>query len=411
MVAGAAIAALLALSAACGSDSSDGNNDTSEAPSASGTPADPSKPAVKIGFHNLEGGSISLPDVRLGFEAGLKYVNEELGGVNGHKLEASYCKTDGTPESSVNCGNKFVSDKAVLSVQGADFGTDAMLPVLKTGDVVEFGSFALTPGANAQIGDAYMTYFAAEEGYAASVVQQKENGAKKVAVAMVDNAASRASYDKIIEPAGKKIGVTTKAFYFPAGTDWAVLSATILSWGADAVTLYAASEALPAVQAFRSAGFDGYIDVGSNTDIIPQLDESMLEKVTFNSPVYPPSASEFPEGVKDDIATFNRFTKSLQKDGNESRLQSGFYTAVMTADALRQIAETNDSLTAKVVHDGMATIKGDRQIFRTVGYDCSTPTWPNTTACGTGSLYFTGNKDGKLEPLPNQPVDISAVLP
>src|SRR4051812_23276981 len=48
---------------------------------------DPSLPPITVGFHNLEGGSYSLPDLRAGFEAGLKYVNTELGGINGHELK------------------------------------------------------------------------------------------------------------------------------------------------------------------------------------------------------------------------------------------------------------------------------------------------------------------------------------
>src|SRR2546423_1916498 len=54
--------------------------------------ADASKPAVLVGYHNLEGGAISLPEIRQGFESGLNYVNEELGGINGRPLTADYCK-------------------------------------------------------------------------------------------------------------------------------------------------------------------------------------------------------------------------------------------------------------------------------------------------------------------------------
>lgn len=405
------LAAMLAVSSACGTDENNAGDEPGSITTPTGSPADDAKSPVKIGFHNLEGGSISLPNVRLGFEAGIKYVNAELQGVNGHPLEASYCKTDGTPESSVNCANRFVSEKAVLSMTGADFGADAMLPVLKSAGLVDVGSFPLTPGVNAESGDAYMMYFSAQEGYAGGVVQQAKNGAKKLAVAMVDNAASRASYDDIIEPAGEKLGIKTKAFYFPAATDWAVMSATILSWGADAVSLYAASEAVPAVQALRGSGFTGYIDVGSNTDIIPQLDSSMLEKVTFNATIYPPSAVEFPDEIKPDMDAFNRYTAKLQEDHNPTQLQQGFYDAVMAADVLRQIGGSDAELTAKAVHDGMPTVKGDRQIFRMNGYDCSKPTWPGTTACATGSSYFTADEDGKLTPLPDQPVDISEILP
>src|SRR6185369_15145781 len=69
--------------------------------------ADSSKPPVLVGFHNLEGGVISLPEIRQAFESGVKYVNEELGGINGRPMKAETCNLDITPESSVNCANQF----------------------------------------------------------------------------------------------------------------------------------------------------------------------------------------------------------------------------------------------------------------------------------------------------------------
>ncbi len=165
---GVILAVLLAVSSACGSDNSAAKPATSagsKSPSGApdGTAADQSKDPVTVGFHNLEGGSISLPDVRIGFEAGVKYVNEHLGGINGHPLKAINCKTDGTPEASVSCANQFVEQKVVAAVQGADFGADAMLPVLKSAGLAEIGSFPLTPGMNSAVGDAFFFEYSAEE--------------------------------------------------------------------------------------------------------------------------------------------------------------------------------------------------------------------------------------------------------
>jgi len=56
---------------------------------------------VLVGFHNLEGGAISLPQIREAFLAGVNYVNEELGGINGRPMKADTCNLDVTPESSV----------------------------------------------------------------------------------------------------------------------------------------------------------------------------------------------------------------------------------------------------------------------------------------------------------------------
>lgn len=407
-------AALLAVSSACGSNSDDssGSDPSNAAALPSGTAADDTLDPVKVGFHNLEGGSISLADVRIGFEAGIAYVNERLGGINGHPLEAINCKTDGTPETSVNCANQFVEEKAVLAVQGADFGADAMLPVLKSAGLAELGAFPLTPGMNSAVGDAFFMQGSAEEGYAATLVQLQELGATKIAMVMVDAPTSHETYDDIIAPAAEELGVETKVFYVPAQSDWTVQAATVLAWEPDAIATYVAADALAAVPAFRTAGFGGYITAGSNIEIIPQLDAAVLEKTLFSASYYLPEFSDIPEEVQPDIDAFNAYaTADMDETSSITQRQTGFYTALMAAYVLTDIGSDTDPLTAEAVHAGLATSSGERQPFRTNGWDCANPSWPGTTACGTGNVYATPDEEGVLAPLPDQPVDISAVLP
>ena len=106
--------------------------------------ADDSLEPVTFGFHNLEGGAISLPEIRLGFEEGIRYVNEELGGINGHPIEIESCNLEPTPESSVNCANQFVEAGVDVAVQGVDVAADAALPVLKQADIAEIALAAFT---------------------------------------------------------------------------------------------------------------------------------------------------------------------------------------------------------------------------------------------------------------------------
>jgi branched-chain amino acid transport system substrate-binding protein len=392
------------------SSSAGGSSSAAAAPSG-GTSAPASASPVTVGFHNLEGGSISLPDVRQGFEAGMDYVNSQLGGINGHPMKAVECKTDGTPEASINCANQFVQDKVVLAVQGVDFGADAMLPVLKSAGLAEFGAFSATPGMNSAMGTAYFVAASSQEGYAADVVQQKALGAKSIAVVMVDNAASRASFNGIIAPAAQKVGVQVKAYYYPAQANWTTLSATILTAKPDAVTLWTdAPNGLSAITALRSTGFTGPITAGANTEIIQQLSPSVLKGVNFTFQMYPTGLASYPSAVQGDIAAFNEYIK---KDASHvlsmSQAQQGFYNAVMAADVLRQIH--GSPLTAKEVYAGLHSVKGNREIFRTTGYNCASPTWPGTTACGSGELYATPNASKVLTVLPNQPVDIASVRP
>ena len=402
---------VLAATVACGNGTPSGSGAGAESLSRALKPASATASPVLVGFHNLEGGAISLPDYRQGFQAGVDYVNSDLGGINTHPMQVVDCKTDGTPEASVNCANQFVQKHVVMAVQGADFGADAMLPVLKSAGIVEFGGFSLTPGMNSAVGDAYFMNFSAQEGYAADIVQQKNMGARTVAVVMVDAPASHQSFDTIIAPAAQKIGVTAKVFYYPQQVDWTTEAATVMAVKPDAVTLWSdGGAALAAISQLRSAGFTGQINAGANTEIMAKLSTSVLKNVNFSAPVYQPEFASFPPAIQQDMDVFNAY---LKKDASTvvapSQAQQGFYAAVLAADALRQIS--GDPLTAQAVKDGMSKVKGDREIFRTNGYDCSQPTWPGTTACATGEIFATPNSAKKLVPLAHQPVDVSAVRP
>src|SRR6266542_6413208 len=65
--------------------------EATEATAATVPPGDGS--TVKIGFVNLEGGAVSLPELRIGAETAAHYVNGN-GGANTHPLEIVPCNVD-----------------------------------------------------------------------------------------------------------------------------------------------------------------------------------------------------------------------------------------------------------------------------------------------------------------------------
>ena len=398
--------AVLGCSSGETSDSSDGS--TSVAPKANADPADQSLPPVKVGFHNLEGGAISLPDVRMGFEAGVDYVNSELGGINGQPMEVVYCNTDGTPDSSLNCGNTFVQDGVVLAAQGLDFGADGILPALRSANIAEFGSTALTPGMNAAVGDAAFGFSSTEESYSASLVQMQKLGDEKIAVIFPDVPASRSTYQSIIVPTADQLGLEIDPYYYAPGADWTTLSATVLSNNPDGVDLFAAdADALAAVQALRGAGFTGTIQASRATPIIGQLDVATLENVIFGTSYYTEEYTNVPDKAANDLAIYDTYTAD-KEIASAAQGGQGFYTAVQAADILRQVP--GDVLTAAAVQETIKTAKGE-QFLGTGTYDCTVRTWPGTSACGSGTIYAKVNKDKKLETLPDQPVDVSSIRP
>jgi len=396
------------------------NSSTASAPAhvASGTKADSAKSPVLVGFENLEGGTVfSLPNLREGFEAGIDYVNAERGGINGHPLKANECKSAGTPDAAVACGNQFVQSKVVLSVLGVDFAADAALPVLKSANIVTLSRVALTPGVNTAVGSAYMDGYALQENYAANLISAKADGATTVADIYPDQAAEHTLFSQTIEPIASRLGVKVKDFYYPAQTDWTSLATTVVASNPKAVDLYSSdADCASAVPALRAAGFTGIIRTASCQSLLHRLSPSALKDVYFASPVYSSAASSPPAKVASDISIYDSYmTKDASDFGkagfSNDQAQQGFFLAVQAASHLRQIkASSGGSLTAADVKAGMSSTTGTL-FFRTTTYNCSTPTWPNTTACATGLLYFKELADGKLVALSDKPVDVSAARP
>ncbi len=366
---------------------------------------DPSLPAVTVGFHNLEGGSYSLPDLRVGFEAGVKYINEELGGINGHELKVDECQTDMVPETSVNCANQLVDDGVVLGVQGIDYTFDAGLPILQDAGILDIGGFAYGPATNVAVGDFYAHTYASEEGYAAGLVMLKSIGSTKITEILPNVPSTQAAAADVIAPTADKLGLDVTPVFYDQPADWATIAATVVTSNPDAVNLFAVEpDCLAAIPALRSAGFTGPIVAGVCVQPLTELDPALLENVYIGATYYSPQMTEIPAKAQADLDIFNRYVDVSKLD--QFQAMQGWATALFAASILQQVP---GEITAESVHDAAKTATGDLA-FRTWTYDCSKPAWPDTTTCATGFLYGKATSDRKIELLPDMPVDISGLV-
>ena len=143
-VIGAALVALvLAIAASATTSSSEG----SAAPSASsavtnylqyvhGTrgKANPKKSKIYIGWVNQQGGQVVIGGLATaGAELAVKYVNEQLGGVDGHPVALVKCFIRSSEEEGTTCGQKFVNNKKISVVtEGAVvFGAQSLFATIR----------------------------------------------------------------------------------------------------------------------------------------------------------------------------------------------------------------------------------------------------------------------------------------
>lgn len=82
---------------------------------------------IKIGMINTETGPANtFPELTRGTEAGVKWINEELGGVDGHPIELHTCDVQFSATGSKSCGQQMVDAGVVAVLDGIDIFDDAV---------------------------------------------------------------------------------------------------------------------------------------------------------------------------------------------------------------------------------------------------------------------------------------------
>jgi branched-chain amino acid transport system substrate-binding protein len=79
--------------------------------------ADKSKPPIAIGWVNQQGGPHDIgPTATAAADFTVKYINEKLGGIDGHPVVLRKCFTATAEEQGQACGQKLVNDKDVQQI-------------------------------------------------------------------------------------------------------------------------------------------------------------------------------------------------------------------------------------------------------------------------------------------------------
>lgn len=357
---------------------------------------DESAEPIRLGFRNIDA---VVPEVRTGFEQGIAYANEVLGGVNGRPLEiAVACSVDGTPEGSVDCANQIVETGVVLSVQGADPSADAALPVLIEAGIAETGITSFGPVQQADVGHSFMFTNPADVAGIAAVIALSEAGASSaIRIFAGDNPIAR-RYNEFVTSAGERLGIDAEMIFHPVGApDWAALVATAQAQGADGIGLLAGSEAECAgmIGAAQQAGYEGPILAGNCREFTEAVGAETAENVYTLLDLFPPDAVESAPGeLGDEVSAYVEW---MTDNGHEDLLSTfatgGFSLAVTIRDVLAQIDD--GELSAEAVLAGFPTATGDR--FMGGPYRCDGSAWPGTSVCQTNVIVLRQRADGTRE--------------
>lgn len=334
---GAALFALTLVLAACGSDSapSGSSASTGSGPTTGKT--------IKIGYVNNEGGAISLPEYRIGGEVAADYINAH-GGINGAHISIVECKSDGSPEGSINCANQLIQANVVLAYTGIDVASDAALPLYKSAGIPYVSTTGWGP-AQRNDDDSFLLHTAAAAYGVAPLATLKKLGAVNIAV--LDDQSSPAGQSfmsDIVEPAAAKLGLHVIRVPYDIGSpDFTqVVTSALASHPDGLMAQLDESGCIGLVTATSTLGFKGPVLPGSCSGYIDALGSASAGTYVF-SPVYTVDTREFaPQNVQANLDTFQQ----AMKDAGHEDLVGGF--AAVPFSGMNELASVLKTISGEV---------------------------------------------------------------
>jgi branched-chain amino acid transport system substrate-binding protein len=276
-------AAALAV-AGCGSSSSSTSSATSGASGASsssststasanpfGTPKKATGSPYVFGLINDETGPVTFPEARQAEIAAAQYVNNYLGGINGHPIQLVDCISDATAPTSARCASELVAKHPLAILGAADTGTPGSEPVYQRAGLAYLGGVPFTPVEQNAPNSVQFWSLSLGDNAAASVYAAKTLGAKSAAVLYFNNSQGKIAGLGVIPPVLKAAGVTSiKTVGIPPTTpDPSPEVATALASHPDVIYVDIPNNCGVVLKDIKSLGYSGKL-VGIDPCTAPQ---------------------------------------------------------------------------------------------------------------------------------------------
>ena len=267
----AAVAVIGIVAAGCssGSSGSSGSPGTPAAGSSTtaaaggsvfGAPKKATGTPYVFGMINDETGAVTFPEARQGAIAAVNYVNNYLGGINGHPIQIDECTGDGTPATAARCANQLVAAHPMAILGAADVGAPASIPIYEHASLAYLGGIPFTPVPETAPNSIQFWSVSVGDNAAAAVYAGKTLGVKSVAIVYFSNPQG-ASLLPQITPVFKAAGVTTikDIPLSPTSPDPSPQAALVESSGAQLVYVDVPNGCGNVLKALKTVGFTGKV--------------------------------------------------------------------------------------------------------------------------------------------------------
>gem|GEM_PF-4684674 len=364
---------------------------------ATGTP-------VKIGLANTESGPSAIPELKLGRDLAIKRINDYENGLNGHPIDLIVCATDGTPESSAACANRFVSEHVAAVIEGSELGSDAKIPILKDAGIATVGTSTIGTGQSLNQ-DAFFWSPAATSFPAIEVDLAAQLGVKNFTF-LVPDVPQVPILSSIVEKQTKLHGMKYNLVKFDqAAPDFAAAIAAAQSNGSDGIATIATDDwCTGELRAAKSANYTGKYILGQCIRFVTDLGPAAAAGYYTISPTWKPTAQRYaPAEAK---TVLDEFAAMMTKAGKTKEIVGlawlGYSSIVQSADALRAV---EGEYTAARVMDALRNLSNAPNPLGEP-ITCNPRPMPGFSGCTQGWLEFVQQRDGSSKPLSNEFVKV-----
>ncbi|MFT4011731.1 MAG: ABC transporter substrate-binding protein, partial [Nocardioidaceae bacterium] len=357
---------------------------------------------ITIGAMTPSEGAGAFIENEYGLLAGVWYVNNELGGINGRKLEVDLCKGNGSPETAVACANGFVGKKYPVVIDGYDFSFGGARPILVEAGIPFVGAIAGDPtNEKAEYGQGFYWTGPLATTAAGMANVWEQNEVESVHLALSDTPQTHAYIDSTFKPMAEALGVEADVQYVdPAKANWDAVAAAELKTKPD----QAGSISLPEdgctglFDALRKQGWTDQIFVGSCTKYVEELDPTAsANTVTIPRTWLYQAKDHAPSEVVEQLEDFKTAMDAVgHGDSLEARAIYAFNSVVTLAQILND--QKVEDLTPESIVTAIESAK-DFPSFLGPKITCDGQQWPATpTSCSNESIYFEVQEDGSYKP-------------
>jgi branched-chain amino acid transport system substrate-binding protein len=396
---------------ACGSSgksTSGGSSSTTEAAAAGGLgePKAATGTPVTIGY-SFDGASdaVDNSDEIVGTKAAVEYINQYLGGIDGHPIKLDICSTNLDPAKATACVTQFARNNVVAVL--AHSGGQAQIefpPLAKQGIPVILGSTSIESLVNDP--NVFVLHSGKILSGAAPAKLAQNAKAKAAAIFVIDIPSAAQSLRANGPRFYKKAGVDLDIVQIPADTaDFSPHVQAALTKKPGQFFLVGTSQfCTRAINAIEAAGFSGQI-VGLQFC----FDENSKKTVTKLDGVKVIAGNSFDHDdaeYKLYAAVMEKFaSKKVELDG-AAPAANGFTVTLAFA---RAVAGLEGTATRESVRAAISSMSAQKlPIGGGLTFRCNQPDPTQISVCSTGALGTTLDANG--EPAEYEVLDVSSLL-